>query len=143
MQRTAVRSGKAGSLYCSGWTLNALLTKSSNLRKCSRPRTSGPSAQAMSLLRIEGMMRPSPTVRGSGSGRILVSAAGRGTRCSQRLSGSRVKFPRFRQQPELRRCGLAFIGVGDSAANTVAGLFPGCREAICLPPLRKMGYRRG
>jgi hypothetical protein len=23
--------------------------------------------------------------------------------------------------------------VGDSAANTVAGLFPGCREAICLP----------
>ena len=41
------------------------------------------------------------------SGRILVSAAGPGTRCSQRLSDR--KFPRFRQQPELRQCGLAFI----------------------------------
>ena len=77
------------------------------------------------------------------SGRILVSAAGPGTRCSQRLNDSRVQFHRFRRQPELRRCGLAFIGVGDSAANTVAGLFPGCREAICLPPLRRMGYRQG
>jgi len=66
-----------------------------------------PSIQAMSLLRIEGMMKPSPTVRGSGSGRILVSAAGQGIRCSKKLSDS--KFPRFRQQPELRRCGLAFI----------------------------------
>jgi len=87
---------EAGSLYCSQWTLNALFTTSSSLRKCTRPRISGPSTQAMSLLRIEGMMRPSPTVHGSGSGRILVSAAGPGTRCSQRLSDS--KFPRFRQQ---------------------------------------------
>ena len=92
VQRMPVHSVgcEAGSLYCSEWTLNALLTTSSSLRKCSRPRISGPSAQAMSLLRIEGMMKPSPTVHGSGSGRILESAAGPGTRSSQRLSDGRV-----------------------------------------------------
>jgi hypothetical protein len=45
--------------------------------------------------------------RSSSDGRISVSVAGPGTRCSQKLSDS--KFPRLRQQPELRRCGLAFI----------------------------------
>ena len=70
--------------------LNALLTTSSSLRKCSRLRISGPSAQAMSPLRIEGMMKPSPTVHGSGSGKILESAAGPRTRSSQRVSDSRV-----------------------------------------------------
>jgi len=87
---------EAGSLYCSEWTLNASLTISSSLRKCSRHRTSGPSVQAMSLLRIEDMMKPSPTVRGSGYGRTLVSAAGPRTRCSQKLSDSRVTSTRFR-----------------------------------------------
>jgi len=44
----------------------------------------------MSLLRTEGMMKPSPTVRGSGSGRILVSAAGTDWR-----NGSQRAEPQF------------------------------------------------
>lgn len=63
------------------WTLNALLTKSSSLRKCSKRRISGHSAQAISRLRIEGMMNCWPAARGSSCGRILVSAAGLSLQC--------------------------------------------------------------
>ncbi len=39
------------------WTLNALLTTSSSYRKCSKRRTFDHSAQATSLLQIEGTTR--------------------------------------------------------------------------------------
>jgi len=39
------------------WTLNALLTTSSSYRKCSKRRTLDHSAQATSLLQIEGTTR--------------------------------------------------------------------------------------
>ena len=39
------------------WTLNALLTTSSSYRKCSKRRTLDHSAQAISLLQIEGATR--------------------------------------------------------------------------------------
>jgi hypothetical protein len=57
------------------WTLNALLTTSSSYRKCSKRQTLDRSAQATSLLRIEGMMRCSPIVRGSGCGSVMASVA--------------------------------------------------------------------
>ena len=43
--------------YCDKWTLNALLTTSSSYRKCSKRRTLDHSAQATSLLQIEGTTR--------------------------------------------------------------------------------------
>jgi hypothetical protein len=46
------------------WTLNALLTRSSRYRKCSKRRISGHSAQATSRLRIEGTTKCSRIVRG-------------------------------------------------------------------------------
>jgi hypothetical protein len=39
------------------WTLNGLLTTSSSYRKCSKRRTLDHSAQAISLLQIEGTTR--------------------------------------------------------------------------------------
>ena len=39
------------------WTLNALLTTSSSYRKCSKRQTLDHSAQAISLLQIEGTTR--------------------------------------------------------------------------------------
>jgi hypothetical protein len=41
------------------WTLNALLTTSSSYGKCSKRRTLGHLAQAISLLQIEGTMKTS------------------------------------------------------------------------------------
>jgi hypothetical protein len=57
------------------WTLNASLTTSSSYRKCSKRRTLDHSAQATSLLQIEGMTRRSRTARGLNSGNIMASAA--------------------------------------------------------------------
>jgi hypothetical protein len=74
------------------WMLNALLTTSSSYRKCSKRRISGHSAQATSLLPIEGTTKCSRIARGFGCGRILGSAAevnpkaGFGFRASCRLS---------------------------------------------------------
>jgi hypothetical protein len=50
------------------WTLNASLTTSSSYRKCSKRRILGHSAQATSLLQIEGTMKCSRTARGFGCG---------------------------------------------------------------------------
>ena len=57
------------------WTLNASLTTSSSYRRCSKRRTLDHSAQATSLLPIEGTMKCSRTALGFDSGTILVSAA--------------------------------------------------------------------
>jgi hypothetical protein len=57
------------------WTLNASLTRFSSYRKCSKRRISGHSAQATSLLRIEGTTKCSRIARGFGCGRILGFAA--------------------------------------------------------------------
>src|SRR5580704_10920454 len=57
------------------WTLNALLTTSSSYRKCSKRRTLDHSAQATSLLRIEGTTKCSRIARGFGSGSISGFAA--------------------------------------------------------------------
>jgi hypothetical protein len=65
------------------WTLNASLTTSSSYRKCSKRRTLDHSAQATSLLPIEGTTKCSPIALGSGSGSAMVSAA----EPSPRLSG--------------------------------------------------------
>jgi len=64
------------------WTLNELLTKSSSLKKCSKRRISGHSAQATSLPRIAAMTKCMRTVRGSASGRISVFAADPRIQCS-------------------------------------------------------------
>lgn len=77
-QRTSWRASWGAKLvrYTIGeWTLNALLTKSNSFKKCSKPRISGRSAQAISLPQIAGMTKYTPEVPGSGSGRISVSAA--------------------------------------------------------------------
>jgi len=60
---------------CDAWTLNALLTTSSSYRKCSKRRTLGRSAQATSLLPIDGTMKCSHIAHGLGFGSILASAA--------------------------------------------------------------------
>jgi hypothetical protein len=57
------------------WTLNASLTTSSSYRKCSKRRILDHSAQATSLLPIEGTTNGRPAARGFGSGRILASVA--------------------------------------------------------------------
>ena len=64
------------------WTLNASLTTSSSYRKCSKRRTLDHSAQATSLLLIEGTTECSLIARGSGSGSAMVSAADLKTQCS-------------------------------------------------------------
>src|SRR5580658_10457578 len=60
---------------CDAWTLNASLTRLSSYRKCSKRRILGPSAQATSLLPIEGTMKCSRTARGSEFGNGMASAA--------------------------------------------------------------------
>jgi hypothetical protein len=50
------------------WTLNASLTRFSSYRKCSKLRISGHSAQATSLLPIEGTTKCSRIARGFGCG---------------------------------------------------------------------------
>ena len=57
------------------WTLNASLTTSGSYRKCSKRRTLDHSAQATSLLQIEGTMRCSRRAHGLNSGNIMASAA--------------------------------------------------------------------
>jgi len=64
------------------WTLNAQLTTSSSLKKCSKLRIFGHSAKATCLPRIEGMMKCMPKVRGSGYGMILVFVADLSLPCS-------------------------------------------------------------
>ena len=61
--------------YCVAWTLNASLTKLSSYRKCSKRRILGHSAQATSLLPIEGTTKCSRRALGSAYGSILASAA--------------------------------------------------------------------
>ena len=61
--------------YCDAWTLMASLTISSSYKKCSNRRTSGRSAQATSLLPIDGTMWHWLTVRGSGCGSSSAFAA--------------------------------------------------------------------
>ena len=51
------------------WMLNASLTTSSSYRKCSKRRTLDHSAQATSLLQIEGTTRCSHIARGFSFGR--------------------------------------------------------------------------
>src|SRR5690348_13648292 len=57
------------------WTLNASLTTSSSYRKCSNRRTLDHSAQATSLLQIEGTTRCSRTALGLSCGSILAYVA--------------------------------------------------------------------
>ena len=57
------------------WTLNASLTTSSSYRKCSKRRILGHSAQAISLLPIEGTTKCSRTALGFGSGSVMGFAA--------------------------------------------------------------------
>jgi hypothetical protein len=57
------------------WTLNALLTTSSSYRKCSKRRTLDHSAQATSLLRIEGTTKCSHIARGFSFGSAMASVA--------------------------------------------------------------------
>jgi hypothetical protein len=64
------------------WTLNALLTISSSYRKCSKRRTLDHSAQAISLLQIEGTMTNSLTARGFGCGSGTASVADLSRQCS-------------------------------------------------------------
>lgn len=61
--------------YCDAWTLNASLTRLSSYRRCSKRRILGHSAQATSLLPIEGMTKCSHTAHGLGFGSILASVA--------------------------------------------------------------------
>ena len=53
---------------CDAWTLNASLTRLSSYRKCSKRRILGHSAQATSLLPIEGTTKCSRIARGFGCG---------------------------------------------------------------------------
>jgi hypothetical protein len=53
---------------CDAWTLNASLTRLSSYRKCSKRRILGHSAQATSLLPIEGTTKCSHIARGLGFG---------------------------------------------------------------------------
>ena len=62
---------------CDAWTLNASLTRSSSCRKCSKRRILGHSAQATSLLPIEGTTKCSHTARGLGFGGGMAYAAAR------------------------------------------------------------------
>src|SRR5208282_5864149 len=64
------------------WMLNALLTTSSSYRKCSKRRTLDHSAQATSLLQIEGTTRRSLIARGFGSGNAMASVAEPSLQCS-------------------------------------------------------------
>jgi hypothetical protein len=57
------------------WTLNASLTRLSNYKKCSKRRILGHSAQATSLLPIEGTTKCSRIARGFGCGSISGFAA--------------------------------------------------------------------
>ena len=57
------------------WTLNASLMRLSSYRKCSKRRILGHSAQATSLLPIEGMTKCSRIALGSGFGNVMASAA--------------------------------------------------------------------
>jgi hypothetical protein len=57
------------------WTLNASLTRFSSYRKCSKRRISGHSAQATSLLPIEGTTKCSRIARGFAFGSGTGSAA--------------------------------------------------------------------
>jgi len=57
------------------WMSSASLTKSSSLRRCSKHRISGRSAQAMCLLQTGDMTRCWPRVRGSACGTISASVA--------------------------------------------------------------------
>src|SRR5713101_3548453 len=53
---------------CDAWTLNASLTRLGSYRKCSKRRILGHSAQATSLLPIEGTTKCSHIARGLGFG---------------------------------------------------------------------------
>jgi hypothetical protein len=64
------------------WTLNALLTTSSSYRKCSKRRTLDHSAQATSLLQIEGTTMRSRTARGLGFGSDMAFVADTNPQCS-------------------------------------------------------------
>jgi len=60
---------------CETWTLNASLTRSSSYRKCSKRQILGHSAQATSLLPIEGTTKCLRIARGFGSGSGIGFAA--------------------------------------------------------------------
>src|SRR5437588_9665320 len=60
---------------CDAWTLNASLTRLSSYRKCSKRRILGHSAQATSLLPIEGTTRCSRIAHGFEFGSGMASAA--------------------------------------------------------------------
>jgi len=57
------------------WTLNASLTTSSSYRKCSKRRTLDRSAQATSLLPIEGTTKCSHIARGFSFGGVMAFVA--------------------------------------------------------------------
>jgi len=57
------------------WTLNASLTRLSSYRKCSKRRILGHSAQATSLLQIEGTTKRSHIARGFAFGIGMASVA--------------------------------------------------------------------
>ena len=60
---------------CDAWTLNASLTRLSSYRKCSKRRILGHSAQATSLLPIEGTTKCLRIARGSDCGSASAFAA--------------------------------------------------------------------
>ena|SRR5579872_4609739 len=75
------------------WTLNALSTISSSYRKCSKPRTLGHSAQAISLLRIEGTTKCWRIARGFSFGNGMGSAAEQNPPVRQPDAGGGSKSP--------------------------------------------------
>ena len=94
------------------WTLNALLTTSSSYRKCSKRRTLDHSAQATSLMQIEGMTKCSLTARGFGCGSGMVSVA----EPSLRYSDCPKSRPRLPQEFRTR--------IGETASRIELECFP-------------------
>ena len=80
--------------YCDAWTLNASLTRSSSYRKCSKRRILGHSAQATSLLRIDGTTICSRTVRGFDFGSVMEFAAARDITARTRASAATIDCKR-------------------------------------------------
>src|SRR5438477_1895557 len=73
---------------CDAWTLNASLTRLSSYRKCSKRRILDHSAQATSLLLIEGTMKCWHIARGLGFGNDMASVAAPSLRSSNYLNSN-------------------------------------------------------
>ena len=119
--------------YRDEWTLNALLTTSSSYRECSKRQILGPSAQATSLLQIEGTTKCSHIARGFSFGSVMACAAEPNPQYSGWAKRRARPLQEFRLIHLPSTC-LAFAGRFMPARTRASAATIGCTRGTAFQP---------